>query len=88
MVVMVVNTMRSKLVSSLILTSRQLHRVTSRQTEKRRNREKEGKCVRCCSLPVELWGSGIACWLERRTRDRKVPSSNPEGAAGEFSSSS
>ena len=28
----------------------------------------------------------IASWLERRTRDRKVVSSNPAGAAGEFSS--
>ena len=26
-------------------------------------------------------GAGIACWLERRTRDRKVASSNP-GSSG------
>ena len=31
-------------------------------------------------------GAGIACWLERRTRDRKVESLIPAGAAGEFSS--
>ena len=29
---------------------------------------------------------GIACWLERRSRDPKVASSNPAGAAGELSS--
>ena len=23
------------------------------------------------------WGAGIDCWLERRTRDRKIASSNP-----------
>ena len=33
------------------------------------------------SLPRQ-WGAGIAQWLERRTRDRKVPA----GAAGEVSS--
>ena len=26
--------------------------------------------------------AGIACWLERRTRDRKVTSSNPGGSGG------
>ena len=26
---------------------------------------------------VHHWAAGIACWLERRTRDRKVASSNP-----------
>ena len=31
-------------------------------------------------------GAGIACWLERRTRDRKVRVRIPAGAAGEFSS--
>ena len=33
-------------------------------------------------------GAGIARWLERRTRDRKVASSNPGRAAEEFSSPS
>ena len=32
-------------------------------------------------------GARVACWLERRTRDRTVASSNPAGAAGEFFSS-
>ena len=32
------------------------------------------------------WGAGIACWLERPTRNRKVVSLNPAGAAEEFSS--
>ena len=36
------------------------------------------------SIPVR---SGVACWLERRTRDRKVESLIPAGAAREFSSS-
>ena len=31
-------------------------------------------------------GAGIACWLQRQTRDRKLASSNPAEAAGEFSS--
>ena len=29
-------------------------------------------------------GAGIACWLERRTRDRKVASSNPGRSGGRF----
>ena len=29
-------------------------------------------------------GARVACWLERRTRDRTVASSNPAGAAGKF----
>ena len=27
-------------------------------------------------------GAGVACWLERRTRDRKVTSSNPGRSSG------
>ena len=30
-----------------------------------------------------LWGVGIACWLEHRTLDRKVASSNPGRSGGE-----
>ena len=33
-----------------------------------------------------IWGAGIAQWLERRTRDRKVPGSSP-GRSGERISS-
>ena len=29
-------------------------------------------------------GAGIACWLERRTRDRKVASSNPGRSGDRF----
>ena len=29
------------------------------------------------NLTYIIYGTGIACWLERRTRDRKVASSNP-----------
>ena len=32
--------------------------------------------AKCC-IVLFSDGSGIACWLERRTRDRKVASSNP-----------
>ena len=42
---------------------------------------------RACSRHTR-WArpAGIACWLEGRTRDRKVASSNPGSRAGEFSS--
>ena len=37
-----------------------------------------------CPLSVlsTTWGAGIAQWLERRTRDRKVPGSNPARSGG------
>ena len=31
-----------------------------------------------------IWGAGIAQWLERRTRDRKVPGSSPSRSGGRF----
>ena len=31
---------------------------------------------------ARLWGAGIAQWLERRTRDRKVAGSNPCRSGG------
>ena len=34
---------------------------------------------------ASTFGAGIACWLERPTRDRKVASSNPGRGGGEFS---
>ena len=39
---------------------------------------------RICNLQVayfELWGAGIACWLQRRTRDRQIASLNPGRSA-------
>ena len=39
-----------------------------------------------CSVSTSGWGAGTACWLERRTRDRKLRVRIPAGAAGEFSS--
>ena len=48
--------------------------------------------IRCCKLQSFEWlqslcvsqvsAAGIACWLERRTRDRKVASSNPGRSGG------
>ena len=53
-------------------TDRQTERETERETDRERQTERE----RQREMSV---GAGIAQWLERRTRDRKV-------AAGEFSS--
>ena len=37
----------------------------------------------CCVLvTLHMWGAGIAQWLERRTRDRKVAGSNPCWSGG------
>ena len=36
----------------------------------------------CNFLGVCNWASGIACWLELRSRDRKVASSNPGRSGG------
>ena len=33
-------------------------------------------------VAVVTWGAGIACWLERRTRDRKIVSSNSGMSGG------
>ena len=38
------------------------------------------KFTQCFGVP--LLGAGIACWLERRIRDRKVVSSNPGRSGG------
>ena len=35
-----------------------------------------------CSVTIHVLWAGIACWLERRTRDRKVASSNPGRSGG------
>ena len=37
-------------------------------------------------MPDVYTGAGIAQWIERRTRDRKVVGSNPYRSSGEFSS--
>ena len=36
----------------------------------------------CICMVCTARGAGIACWLERRTRDRKVASSNPGRSGG------
>ena len=39
----------------------------------------------CSVMPVSIeltQGAGVACWLERQTRDRKVASSNPGRSGG------
>ena len=38
-------------------------------------------------FPCQCTGAGIACWLERRSRDRKVASSNPGRNGGRMFSS-
>ena len=38
-------------------------------------------------FPCQCTGAGIACWLERRSRDRKVASSNPGRNGGRILSS-
>ena len=40
---------------------------------------RDGRGVVCVSV---ILGAGIACWLERRTRDRKAASSNPGRSGG------
>ena len=45
------------------------------------------RLVLCLAWPHPLpsfipLGAGVACWLERRTRDRKVASSNPGRSGG------
>ena len=37
---------------------------------------------KCITNQQAIPGAGIACWLERRTRDRKVVSSTPGRSGG------
>ena len=43
------------------------------------------------NLPIRpilpIWGARMACWLEHRTRDRKIASSNPGWSGGRIFSS-
>ena len=41
------------------------------------NHSTSGSSALGTTLPLRPWGAGTASWLERRTRDRKVASSNP-----------
>ena len=46
------------------------------------NHSTSGSSALGTTLPLRPWGTGTASWLERRTRDRKVASSNPGRGGG------